>query len=106
MSLLESYKELGARIVEPFTPPPGGDTELKKAKEIVDGDYVMVGGVDKLELLLNGTVAQVKKEVADIVETVKPGGNHILQNADSLEYNTPVENVAAYVETAVENAWY
>jgi uroporphyrinogen-III decarboxylase len=106
MSLLESYKKLGTRIVEPFTPPPGGDADLAQAKRIVDGEYLMVGGVDKLELLLNGTVEQIKEEVAGIVRTVKPGGNHILQNADSLEYNTPVENVTAYVETAVENAWY
>ena len=66
----------------------------------------MVGGVDKLELLLNGTVDDVRKAVEKIVRTVKPGGNHILQNADSLEYATPVENVRAYVETAIEHAWY
>jgi uroporphyrinogen-III decarboxylase len=106
MSLLESYKKLGVRIVEPFTPPPGGDADLTKAKEIVGRQYVMVGGVDKLELLLHGTVDQVKREVARIVNIVKPGGNHILQNADSLEYNTPVENVRAYIQTAVENSWY
>ncbi len=106
MSLLESYKKLGVRSVEPFTPPPGGDTDLTKAKETVAGEYVMVGGVDKLELLQHGTVDQVKKEVAGIVNKVKPGGNHILQNADSLEYNTPVENVKAYIEAALENSWY
>ena len=106
MSLLECYKKLGTRIVEPFTPPPGGDADMAKAKEVVDGEYIMVGGVDKLELLLHGTVKQVREEVAKIVTTVKPGGNHILQNADSLEYNTPVENVRAYVETAVELGGY
>ena len=66
----------------------------------------MVGGVDKLELLLHGTVDQVKEEVAGIVNIVNPGGNHILQNADSLEYETPIENVKAYIEAAVEHAWY
>jgi len=106
MSLLESYKKLGVCSVEPFSPPPGGDADMVKAKEIVDGEYVMVGGVDKLELLLHGTVDQVKKEVAGIANIVKPGGNHILQNADSLEYETPIENVRVYVETAIEHAWY
>jgi uroporphyrinogen-III decarboxylase len=106
MSLLESYKKLGARSVEPFTPPPGGDADLSRVKQIVAGDYVTVGGVDKLELLRHGSVAQVKSEVAKIVRTVKPGGTHILQNADSLEYDTPIENLRAYVEAALENAWY
>jgi uroporphyrinogen-III decarboxylase len=106
MSLLDSYKKLGVRSVEPFTPPPGGDTNLSAAKETINGDYVMVGGVDKLELLLKGTVDDVRREVERTVRTVKPGGNYILQNADSLEYGTPVENVKAYVETAIEHAWY
>ena len=66
----------------------------------------MVGGIDKLQLLLKGTTDQVRKEVARTVRQVKKHGNHIIQNADSLEYSTPVENIEAYIESAVENAWY
>ncbi len=36
----------------------------------------------------------------------KPGGHFILQNADFLEYGTPMANVEAFVETAIEGAWY
>ena len=106
MSLVESYKKLGVRIVEPFTPPPGGDADLAKAHELVAGDYIMVGGIDKLQLLLKGTTDQVRKEVSRTVRQVKKHGNHIVQNADSLEYPTPVENIRTYIESAVENAWY
>lgn len=104
MTLLESYKKLGVACVEPFTPPPGGDADLEAARLRVDGAYVTVGGVDKLDLLLNGPVERIRREVERIARVLKPGGNHILQNADSLEYATPVEHVRAYVETAVESS--
>ena len=40
MSLVESYKSLGAKVVEPFSPIPLGDANLQKAKELVNGEYV------------------------------------------------------------------
>ena len=51
MNLVESYKELGAKIVEPFSPPPIGDTDIRKAKTIVNGDYVMLAGIDQVNVL-------------------------------------------------------
>ncbi|MCL2660519.1 MAG: hypothetical protein FWD64_08395 [Acidobacteriaceae bacterium] len=106
MKLVESYKQLGARIVEPFSPPPLGDTDLAKARQIVNGDYVMVAGVDQVNVLQKGTLQQVKDATERTMRTAKPGGKVIVQSADFLEYGTPMENVEAYVQTAVENAWY
>jgi len=106
MNLVESYKELGARIVEPFSPFPLGDADLKKAKEIVNGAYVMVGGVDQVNVLQNGTVDDVKRITEKTIKIGKPGGKFILQSADFLEYGTPVENIEAYVQTALQFADY
>ena len=106
MNLVESYKELGAKIIEPFSPPPLGDADLKKAKEIVNGDYVMIGGVDQVNILQKGTADQVKRKTEETISTGKPGGKFILQSADFLEYGTPVENIEAYVRTALELAGY
>ena len=36
----------------------------------------------------------------------KPGGRFIMQPADLLEYGTPLENIEAYVETAMQFAGY
>ena len=36
----------------------------------------------------------------------KPGGRFIMQNVDFLEYGTPLENLRAYVETALQYADY
>ena len=106
MALVESYKELGARIVEPFSPPPLGDADLAKAKQQVDGAYVMLSGIDQVNTLQKGTVDDVKRATAGAMSAGKPGGGFILQPVDFLEYGTPEENVHAYVKTAKELAWY
>ena len=106
MNLVESYKDLGVRVVEPFSPPPLGDTDLARAKELVGNDYVMVGGVDHVNIIQKGTIDQIKQATEETIKIGKPGGNFILQTADFLEYDTPEEHVAAFVQTAIENAWY
>jgi len=107
MNLVSSYKKLGCKLVEPFSPPPIlGDADLVKAIEIIDGEYAIIGGVDQVNILKEGTIDQVKKVTKKTIKTGKPGGKFILQSADFLEYGTPIENLKAYVKTAVENAWY
>ena len=106
MNLVESYKDLEVQIVEPFSPYPLGDADLAKAKELVNGAYVMVGGVDQVNVLQKGTIDEVRKKTEETIKTGKPGGKFILQSADFLEYGTPIENVEAYVETAMQFADY
>jgi uroporphyrinogen decarboxylase len=106
MNLVESYKELGARIIEPFSPDPLGDADLQKAKETVDGAYVILGGVDQVNVLQKGSVDDVKRATEKTIKIGKPGGGFILQSADFLEYGTPLENIRAYVDTAQQFAAY
>ena len=106
MNLVESYKELGARIVKPFSPAPLGDADLAKAKMLVNGKYVILGGVDQVNVLQNGTINQVKAVTEKTMKIGKPGGKFVLQSADFLEYGTPLENLEAFVKTGIDNAWY
>jgi uroporphyrinogen decarboxylase len=110
MNLIESYKHLGVKIVEPFSPPPTlGDADQAKAVEVIRGDYVVVLGVDHVNVLQNGSVDDVRRVTEETMRTGKSPvqqGRFIIQSADFLEYGTPVENVEAYVETALEHAEY
>ena len=106
MNLVESYKELGVRVVEPFSPPPLGDADLARSKAMVDGRYVMLSGIDQVNVLQKGAVDQVKRATEQAVRTGKPGGGFILQPVDFLEYGTPLENIEAYAATALEHAAY
>jgi uroporphyrinogen-III decarboxylase len=107
MALLESYKEMGAAMVEPFSPPPTlGDADLALAKQTVAGAYVMLGGLDHVNVLQNGTREDVQRATVAAMAAGKPDGKFILEPADFLEYGTPVENVRTYVETALQEGLY
>jgi len=106
MALVNSYKELGSDVVEPFSPPPLGDGDLREAKKRSDGKFVIIGNVDQVNVLKDGSEELVRKITEETIRIGKPGGKFILQNADYLEYGTPLENVKAYIETALEYAAY
>lgn len=106
MALVESYKQLGVRMVEPFSPPPLGDADLRKVKAAVGDSYVILSGIDQVNVLQNGAKDEVRRATREAMEAGKPGGGFIMQPVDFLEYGTPIENVEAYVQTALEYAWY
>jgi uroporphyrinogen decarboxylase len=106
-ALVESYKGLGVAAVEPFSPPPKlGDADLSLSKRLVGDAYVIIGGVDQVDVIQRGTVEDVQRATEETMRMGKPGGRFILQNADFLEYGTPIENVEAFVRTALAAAWY
>lgn len=104
MSLVDSYKKLGAKVVEPFSPVPLGDADLESAVNIVRGEYSIIGGVDQVNVLQKGTVDQVREQTIKVINAGKKNGPFIIQSADFLEYNTPLENVETFIKTAFENA--
>jgi uroporphyrinogen-III decarboxylase len=106
-ALVESYKGLGVAAVEPFSPPPKlGDADLALTKRLVGDAYVIIAGVDQVDVIQKGSVEDVRRATQATMRVGKPGGRFILQNADFLEYGTPVENVEAFVRTALEHAAY
>lgn len=106
MGLIDSYKDLESDIVEPFSPPPLGDGDLKKVKELYGSKFTIIGNIDQINIIKDGTIDLVRKVTRETVEIGKTGGNFILQNADYLDYGTPVENVKAYVETGIAYGRY
>jgi hypothetical protein len=106
MVLAQSYQKLQVDMIEAFAPPPLGDGDLKKAKMLSEGSYTIVGNVDQINVMKQGSVDEVKRMTRETVETGKKGGRFVLQNADYLEHGTPEENVRAYVETGLEYGVY
>jgi len=106
MNLVNSYKKIGVKWVEPFSPYPLGDADLAKAKAMIDGAYVITGGVDQVNVLQKGSVDDVKRVTEQTIRIGKPGGKFVIQSADFLEYGTPLENIEAYVSTAMQFAEY
>ncbi len=106
MALVESYKELGVRIVEPFSPPPLGDADIAEAKRRSGGAYVILSGIDQVNVLQKGTPEEVRRATVAAMKAGKEGGKFIMQPVDFLEHGTPTENVEEYVRAAMEHAAY
>ncbi len=106
MNLIESYIEVGPKMVEPFSPPPIGDGNLAEAKSRSKGMFIIVGNVDQINVLKAGPVDKIKKVTKETVEVGKVGGKFILQSADFLEHGTPLKNLEAFIKTGIEYGDY
>jgi len=106
MNLVESYIDLGVDIVEPFSPKPLGDAKLDEVIDRTGKEYVILSGIDQVNVLQKGTIDDVKRNTEEVMKIGKPGGKFIIQPVDFLEYGTPVENVEAFVQTAREHGNY
>jgi len=106
MALINSYIALGPDIVEPFSPPPMGDGDLKVAKEKSEAKFTVIGNIDQVNILKNGSIDMIKNKTEETIKIGKQGGRFILQTADYLEYDTPIENVEAYISAGIEYSKY
>ncbi len=84
MNLVESYIDLGVKIVEPFSPPPLGDARLDEVVERTGKEYVILSGIDQVNVLQKGSMDDIKKHTEEVMRAGKPGGKFIMQPVDFL----------------------
>ncbi len=92
-------------VLDPLQPQAKGmiPRELKRRF----GDKLCFhGSMDVQGTLPYGTVEDVKREVKDRIEALGPGGGFILAPCHNIQPDTPVENVIAMYETALEFGIY
>lgn len=82
----------------------GPNADLKMAHRVCKGRMAILGNVDPIKTLLNGTPNDVKTSVERIVREVSVGGGHMLNSGEMISRDTPEENIAAMVKTGRE-AW-
>lgn len=75
--------------------------DLEKASEIIKDQAIILGNVDPVAILLNGDEKAVEEAVAECFEKAghHPGG-FVIGTGCSVPYDTPVENINTYLETA------
>ena len=103
MELIPSYKKLGVKNVEPFSPHPLGNGDLDALAQQLNGEFSVTSGVDQVNVIQHGTVEDVRRATLAALEKGRRFPSFILQNVDFLEFGTPLENVAEYARTALEN---
>ncbi len=91
------YAETGADLVE-----IDHKSDLGTAREIIGRTAAVIGNLDPVSVLLQGTEEQVRREVGTCIEKAAEGGGYILGSGCEVAFDTPGENVRAVVEAARE----
>lgn len=100
MGLVEMLLEAGVDVLETCTPPPVGDFDLVKAKEICNGKMTLMGHIDLIYVIQNGTTEDIRKTIEQACAIGGKDGSFILGTSDSMREQTPIENIDAYFKYA------
>jgi uroporphyrinogen-III decarboxylase len=102
MAILDLIVENGCDASETLSPPGvGGDAIPEEIKRRIGGKVCLIGGMDQINLLTNGTPEQIRAETRRLFEAVGPGGGYILSASDHF-FHAPVENLRAFAQAGSE----
>jgi uroporphyrinogen decarboxylase len=102
-ALLDDIVDTGIDGIGPLEPGVGMD--LAEVKRAVSGRVCVVGNVD-VDLLCRGSGEQVRQTTRTLIQTVSPGGGHILSSGNSITSAVQPENFRIMVESAREHGRY
>ncbi len=103
--LVEDFIEIGADILNPL-PPYVKDSDPLDMKQCYGEQLTFDGGVDQMNVLVQGTPLQVREEVKQRLKQLAPGGGYIIGPSQVFSQDVPLENVIAFFETALEFGQY
>ena len=92
--------------IEPLEIPPMGDCILKEIKERFGKKLSLKGNLHTTDIMLKGSVKDVRRESLKAMLDAGVGGGFILSTGDQCGRDTPEENMFAMVETAREFGKY
>jgi uroporphyrinogen decarboxylase len=103
--LVPDFVELGVDVLNPLPPYVRGSdpADMKRAF----GDKLAFdGGVDQMNVLVQGTPRQVREEVRLRAGQLAPGGGWIIGPSQVFSPDVPLANVTAFFEAALEHGRY
>ncbi len=99
--LIDKLVELGPAMLSIDAP-----VNLAEAKKKIAGRVVLVGNVDPVKVMLEGTPQDVKQAVKECIRQAAPGGMYMLATGCEVPPDTPLENLRAFMEAAREYGKY
>lgn len=94
--LIDAIPEMGANCLYSFDP----HTDMQRFVEVIGDRVCLVGNIDPIRVMRNGTVEEVKTSVRSILEAGKKAKGFVLSTGGELANGTPPENIRAALETA------
>uniref|UniRef100_UPI0032166213 uroporphyrinogen decarboxylase family protein n=1 Tax=uncultured Draconibacterium sp. TaxID=1573823 RepID=UPI0032166213 len=103
---LELIIDIGFDGLECLDPPPLGNVKLEDAVRRIGDRAFIKGNIDPVNVLLNGTVEQVKEDLRQRLEIGMKARGFILSSACALAPGTPLENLDALYEIIEKYGYY
>ncbi len=103
-AILETLIATGYDGLNPLEPQAGMD--LKKVKETCGGQICLLGNIDCMHLLPEGTPAQVDAAVRQAMDSAAAGGGYILCSSNSLHPGVNPENCIAMFQATKKYGRY
>ncbi|MDN5357167.1 MAG: uroporphyrinogen decarboxylase [Candidatus Methanomethylophilaceae archaeon] len=98
--MLESFKETGARVLS-----LDHAVDLAKAREAFKDDVVVMGNLDPVSVLLQGSVDDVDRAAEKCFNDAGRNGGYIFAAGCSVPKNTPIENIVQMANVSKRHAY-
>lgn len=99
--LVRDFIEIGVDILNPL-PPYVRDSDPAAMKAEFGSMLCFDGGVDQMNVLVQGTPEQVRQEVKLRMEQLAPGSGYIVGPSQVIEKDIPLENAIAFFKVCLE----
>jgi len=91
-------QEMGVDGFDALESPPTGNVDLAEVKKVFGKQVSLRGNVNSITVMLQGKPLDVERDVVRCMDAAKEGGGFILGVGDQTPYDTPEENIIAFVE--------
>jgi uroporphyrinogen decarboxylase len=99
-------KETDLDYINPLEVPPMGDCSLAECKQKFGGEIALMGNLHTTEVMLHGSVDDVRCESLKAIRDAGQGGGFVLSTGDQCGRDTPDENIFAMVRVVEEFGKY
>jgi len=103
---IDFYVDAGIDVLMTLTPPPMGDADPRTIKEKYGHRVCLMGGFDAVNEIWLGTPEKIRRTVEQRLSIYKPGGGYIMDGSNIIPYETPVENVRAFIQAGRDFGQY
>lgn len=93
-------EETKLTVIDPLEIPPMGNCDLREIKRLYGDRLVLKGNLHTTDVMLRGSVRDVKDACRRAIDDAAEGGRFILSTGDQCGRDTPDENIFAMIETA------
>ena len=92
--------------INPLEIPPMGDCDLADCKENFGDKIALMGNIHTTDVMLNGSVTDVRRESLKAILAAGKGGGFVLSTGDQCGRDTPEENIFEMVRVCKEFGAY